>query len=216
MRWISMKFYDILHGIVVGLIWTINGRIKYMHRDRLPVNDNYILVGPHRSWWDPVWYAVAAYPKHFIFMAKIELFKFPPLAWLIRAAGAFPVDRENVGPSVIKVPVRELKSGDRSLIMFPSGSRHSAELKSGTILIAKMSGKPIVPAVYQGPVKFSQLFKRNNTTINFGEPIVVDRKDKLDKENITKYTQMIQDAFDRLDQEINPDFVYIDPKHEKK
>lgn len=216
MRWISMKFYDVLHGIVVGLIWTINGRIKYMHRDRLPVNDNYILVGPHRSWWDPVWYAVAAYPKHFIFMAKIELFKFPPLAWLIRAAGAFPVDRENVGPSVIKVPVRELKSGDRSLIMFPSGSRHSAELKSGTILIAKMSGKPIVPAVYQGPVKFSQLFKRNNTTINFGEPIVVDRKDKLDKENITKYTQMIQDAFDRLDQEINPDFVYIDPKHEKK
>lgn len=211
-----MKFYDVLHGIVVGLIWTINGRIKYMHRDRLPVNDNYILVGPHRSWWDPVWYAVAAYPKHFIFMAKIELFKFPPLAWLIRAAGAFPVDRENVGPSVIKVPVRELKSGDRSLIMFPSGSRHSAELKSGTILIAKMSGKPIVPAVYQGPVKFSQLFKRNNTTINFGEPIVVDRKDKLDKENITKYTQMIQDAFDRLDQEINPDFVYIDPKREKK
>ncbi|WP_029509845.1 lysophospholipid acyltransferase family protein [Leuconostoc lactis] len=211
-----MKFYDVLHGIVVGLIWTINGRVKYMHRDRLPVNDNYILVGPHRSWWDPVWYAVAAYPKHFIFMAKIELFKFPPLAWLIRAAGAFPVDRENVGPSVIKVPVRELKSGDRSLIMFPSGSRHSAELKSGTILIAKMSGKPIVPAVYQGPVKFSQLFKRNNTTINFGEPIVVDRKDKLDKENITKYTQMIQDAFDRLDQEINPDFVYIDPKHEKK
>ena len=216
MRWISMKFYDVLHGIVVGLIWTINGRIKYIHRDRLPVNDNYILVGPHRSWWDPVWYAVAAYPKHFIFMAKIELFKFPPLAWLIRAAGAFPVDRENVGPSVIKVPVRELKSGDRSLIMFPSGSRHSAELKSGTILIAKMSGKPIVPAVYQGPVKFSQLFKRNNTTINFGEPIVVDRKDKLDKENITKYTQMIQDAFDRLDQEINPDFVYIDQKHEKK
>ena len=216
MRWINMKFYDVLHGIVVGLIWTINGRIKYMHRDRLPVNDNYILVGPHRSWWDPVWYAVAAYPKHFIFMAKIELFKFPPLAWLIRAAGAFPVDRENVGPSVIKVPVRELKSGDRSLIMFPSGSRHSAELKSGTILIAKMSGKPIVPAVYQGPVKFSQLFKRNNTTINFGEPIVVDRKDKLDKENITKYTQMIQDAFDRLDKEINPDFVYIDPKHEKK
>ena len=211
-----MKFYDVLHGIVVGLIWTINGRIKYMHRDRLPVNDNYILVGPHRSWWDPVWYAVAAYPKHFIFMAKIELFKFPPLAWLIRAAGAFPVDRENVGPSVIKVPVRELKSGNRSLIMFPSGSRHSAELKSGTILIAKMSGKAIVPAVYQGPVKFSQLFKRNNTTINFGEPIVVDRKDKLDKENITKYTQMIQDAFDRLDQEINPDFVYVDPKREKK
>ncbi len=92
-----MKFYDVLHGIVVGLIWTINGRIKYIHRDRLPVNDNYILVGPHRSWWDPVWYAVAAYPKHFIFMAKIELFKFPHLRgsseplvrspWIVKTLG---------------------------------------------------------------------------------------------------------------------------------
>lgn len=211
-----MKFYDFLRYIAVGIIWSINGHIKYMNRDRIPKEDNYILVGPHRTWWDPVWYAVAAYPKHFIFMAKIELFKFAPLAWLIKSAGAFPVDRENVGPSVIKVPVKELKSGKRSLIMFPSGSRHSDDLKSGSLIIAKMSGKMIVPAVYQGPVSFKQLFKRNNTIINFGNPIVVDRKDRLDKENITKYTQKIQDAFDQLDREINPDWHYIDPKREKK
>ena len=211
-----MKFYDFLRGVAVGLMWAVNGRIKYMNRNRIPTDDNYVLVGPHRTWWDPVWYAVAAYPKHFIFMAKIELFKFPPLAWLIKSAGAFPVDRENVGPSVIKIPVNELKHGNRSLIMFPSGSRHNDELKSGSLLIAKMSGKAIVPAVYQGPVSFGQLFKRNNTTINFGEPIIIDRKDRLNKENIAKYTQMIQDAFDQLDHEIDPNFVYVDPKRDKK
>lgn len=211
-----MKFYDFLRIIAVGIVWAVTGRIKYMNKDRIPTDDNYILVGPHHTWWDPVWYAIAAYPKPFIFMAKIELFKFKPLAWLIKSAGAFPVDRNNVGPSVIKTPVRELKSGNRSLIMFPSGSRHSDDLKSGTLVIAKMSGKAIVPAVYQGPVTFGQLFKRNNTTINFGEPIVIDRKDKLNKENITKYTVKIQAAFDQLDAEVNPNWRYIDPKREKK
>ena len=211
-----MKFYDFLRGVAVAIIWTINGRITYMNRDKLPKDDNYDLVGPHRTWWDPVWYAVAAYPKHFIFMAKIELFKFKPLAWLIKSAGAFPVDRENVGPSVIKYPVRELKSGKRSLIMFPSGSRHSDDLKSGSLLIARMAGKPIVPAVYQGPVKFSQLFKRHNTTINFGEPIYIERADKLNAENIAKYTDIMQAAFDKLDDEINPDWQYIDPKRIQK
>ncbi|AFT81611.1 1-acyl-sn-glycerol-3-phosphate acyltransferase [Leuconostoc carnosum] len=209
-----MKFYDFLRGIAVGLIWSINGRIKYMNRDRIPVNDNYVLVGPHRSWWDPIWYAIAAYPKHFIFMAKIELFKFRPLAWLITSAGAFPVDRKNVSPSVIKIPVRELKTGQRSLIMFPSGSRHDKDLKSGSLLIARMSGKAIVPAVYQGPVLFRQLFKRNNTTINFGEPIVFDKSEKFNAESIAKYTKKMQDAFDQLDREIDPDWQYVDPKEQ--
>ncbi|MBZ1524745.1 lysophospholipid acyltransferase family protein [Leuconostoc mesenteroides] len=211
-----MKFYDFLRGIAVALIWAVTGRIKYMNRDRIPQNNNYVLVGPHRTWWDPVWYAVAAYPKHFIFMAKIELFKFKPLAWLIKSAGAFPVDRENVGPSVIKIPVRELKDGNRSLIMFPSGSRHSDDLKSGSILIARMAGKAIVPAVYQGPVKFSQLFKRNNTTVNFGEPIIIDRKDRLNKENIAKYTEQMQAAFQELDAEIDPTWKYVYPKRSEK
>ena len=100
--------------------------------------------------------------------------------------------------------------------MFPSGSRHTDDLKSGSILIARMAGKAIVPAVYQGPVKFSQLFKRNNTTVNFGEPIIIDRKDRLNKENIAKYTEQMQAAFQELDAEIDPTWKYVDPKRSEK
>ncbi|WEV55074.1 1-acyl-sn-glycerol-3-phosphate acyltransferase [Leuconostocaceae bacterium ESL0723] len=211
-----MKFYAFIRVFTVTLVSIINGRVTYLNKDRLPQQGNYVLVGPHRTWWDPVWYAMAAYPKKFIFMAKRELFRFAPLRWLITALGAFPVDRNNVGPSVIKYPVNELKHGERSLIMFPTGSRHSQDLKAGSIIIAKMSGQPIVPAVYQGPVKFSHLFKRNNTTINFGEPIVIDRKARLNDETIEHYNQEIQAAFAALDQEINPDWVYHDPKAGQK
>ncbi|CAK1236722.1 1-acyl-sn-glycerol-3-phosphate acyltransferase [Fructobacillus tropaeoli] len=211
-----MLFYRFIRVFTVTFVAIINGRVTYLHKERLPKNENYVLVGPHRSWWDPVWYAMAAYPKRFIFMAKKELFKNPALRALITTLGAFPVDRRNVGTDTIKYPVNELKNGNRSLIMFPTGSRHSQKLKSGSILIAKLSKKPIVPAVYQGPVKFSHLFKRNNTTINFGEPIVIDPKARLTDEKIAEYNQKIQESFDALDKEIDPNWVYVDPKVQKK
>ncbi|MCK8638313.1 lysophospholipid acyltransferase family protein [Fructobacillus fructosus] len=204
--------YRFIRVFVVTLVSIINGRTYYLNKNRLPKEDNYILVAPHRTWWDPVWYAMAAYPKRFIFMAKKELFKNLFLRKLIVSLGAFPVDRKNVGPDVIRKPVSELKTGDRSLIMFPSGSRHSQKLKSGSILIAKLSKKPIVPAVYQGPVKFSHLFLRKRVTMNFGEPIVIDPKVKLTDEVIAKYNEKIEAAFAQLDDEIDPNWVYVDPK----
>ena len=209
-------FYRFIRVFVVTLVSIINGRTYYLNKNRLPKEDNYILVAPHRTWWDPVWYAMAAYPKRFIFMAKKELFKNYFLRKLIVSLGAVPVDRKNVGADVIRKPVSELKSGDRSLIMFPSGSRHSQKLKSGSILIAKLSKKPIVPAVYQGPVKFSHLFLRKRVTMNFGEPIYVDPKVKLTDEVIAEYNQKIEASFNALDDEIDPNWVYVDPKASKR
>ncbi len=55
----------------------INGNARYQNKEILPKNENYILVAPHRTWWDPLYLAVAARPKKFSFMAKEELFKNP-------------------------------------------------------------------------------------------------------------------------------------------
>ena len=119
-------FYAYLRGLVVFLLWIINGNAHYHNRDKLLNKDeNYILVAPHRTWWDPVYMAFSARPKQFIFMAKKELFKSRIFDWWIRMCGAFPIDRENPGQEAIKYPVNMLKKSNRSLIMFPSGSRHS-------------------------------------------------------------------------------------------
>ncbi|MBS9338268.1 1-acyl-sn-glycerol-3-phosphate acyltransferase [Fructobacillus sp. M2-14] len=207
--------YRFIRVFTVTLVSIINGRTYYLNKNRLPKDTNYILAATHRTWWDPVWFAMAAYPKKFIFMAKKELFKNKFMNWLITSLGAFPVDRKNAGADVIRIPVSELKKGDRSLIMFPSGSRHSQKLKSGSILIAKLSGKPIVPAVYQGPVKFSHLFLRKRVTMNFGEPIHVDVKGKLTDEIVEEYNQKIEEAYKKLDAEIDPNWRYVDPKAKK-
>ncbi len=204
-------FYKILRGTLRFLLAILNGNAHYENRNKLPTDTSYILVAPHRTWIDPVYLAIAASPKQFTFMAKKELFQNPILSWVIRHANAFPVDRANPGPSAIKTPVKILKNGHLSLMIFPTGTRHSNEIKGGAATIAKLSGVPIVPAVYQGPTKLGGILKRKKVTIRFGDPINIDPKIKLSKENLALIDKQIQQAFDQLDLEIDPSFKYDYP-----
>lgn len=203
--------YGFLRVVVRGLLQLINGNAHYEYKDRLPAG-NYILVGPHRTWFEPIYYALAASPKKFSFMAKIELFKKPIIRFILIHINAFPVDRQNPGPSVIKRPVNYLKKTKLSLIMFPSGTRHSQKIKGGVAVIAKMAKVPIVPTVYQGPLTFKKLFSRQQVTIAFGDPIQIDDKYKLDDNSISKIEFDLQTSFYNLDKQINPNFNYIDSK----
>jgi len=207
-------FYRFLRGVVCTILYLVNGRARYVNQDNLPEGP-YVLVGPHRTWFDPVYFAMAAYPRKFSFMAKEELFQNPIFRWLLKHVNGFPVNRDHPGPSAIKTPVRILRQGDLSLIMFPSGSRHSNELKGGAAVIAKMAGVPLVPAVYQGPLTFKQLFTRKPVTIAFGKPIEIDRKLKLNEEGQAQIEQQMQAAFDQLDREIDPTFHYVDVTEKK-
>lgn len=206
-------FFRFMRGVVRIVLFILNGNARYQNKQVLPQNTNYILVAPHRTWWDPLYLAVAASPKKFSFMAKEELFKNPVLRFILKYANAFPVKRDNPGPSAIKTPVKLLKDTDLSLIMFPSGTRHSTELKGGMALISRMAKVPIVPSVYQGPLTFGDLLKRKRVTIRFGEPIDISDLKKMDKDGLAEVECRIQTAFDQLDQEVNPDFVYpVDKK----
>lgn len=201
-------FYRFVRPIVRFIVWVLNGHLHVHHKERIP-EGNYILVAPHRTWWEPIMFALAASPMEFMFMAKIELFKNPVLRFILNHAHAFPVDRKHPGPSVLKIPVKGLKAGKLSLIIFPSGTRHSSELKSGVLVIAKLAKKPLVPVVYQGPLSFKGLLKRQAMEICFGDPIYIDRKTKMTHENEAKYDQIMQEAWDKLDKEQNPNFHYI-------
>lgn len=208
-------FYSFIRALVRIILFILNGNARYLNKDKLP-KGNYILVGPHRTWFDPLYFALAAAPKKFSFMAKEELFKNPILRFILVHANAFPVNRNNPGPSVIKTPVTWLRKRDISLIMFPSGTRHSQELKGGAILIAKMAGIPIVPAVYQGPLTFKQLLSRKKVTVSFGDPIYIERKTKITADFQGQIIKEMEQSFNKIDNEIDPNFVYIDPASKKE
>lgn len=64
-------FYTYLRTLVAFLLWIANGNNHYHNQDKIPdQSENYILVSPHRTWWDPIYMAFATRPKKFIFMAK--------------------------------------------------------------------------------------------------------------------------------------------------
>jgi len=198
-------FYSAVISIIGFLILLLNGRTKVDQKERIPKESNVILIAPHRSWLDPVFLALASYPMRFTFMAKKEIFKNPLVRWLAEKMNAFPVDRENPGPSAIKTPVKTLKEGNLSLMMFPSGTRHATDLKGGAITIAKLSGKPIVPAVYSGPYTLKDVLRRRKAIVRYGEPIIVERSTRLDHDTIKRLSTEIQESFDLIEKEIQND-----------
>ena len=192
--------YNFIMKFVRFLLLILNGRTKVIGKENLPRDEKFVLVAPHRSFLDPVYIAITALPHHFAFMAKKELFDIPFLGWLITKLNAFPVDREKPGLSVIKIPVNYLKKNELNVLVFPSGSRHSTELKGGAVTIARMGKSNIVPAIYDGPLTVKDLLLRKKTTVIFGKPIIIERKIEGVKDINAYYSDKIQDAFDFLEQ----------------
>lgn len=198
-------FYTYLRGFVAYVLWIVNGNVHYHNTDRIISKDeNYVFVAPHRTWWDPVYMAYATRPKQFVFMAKKELFTNRMISWWIRMCGAFPIDRENPSTDAIRYPVNVLKKTNKSLLMFPSGSRHSKDVKGGVAVIAKMAKVKIQPAVYVGPMTFKGLLRRERIDMNFGEPIDISDIKRMNDEGIAEVARRIQASFDALDAEMVP------------
>src|SRR5699024_12282973 len=90
----------------------------------------------------------------------------------MKKLNAFPVDRENPGPSSLKIPHRLIKE-DKVVGIFPSGTRTSEDvpLKRGAVTIANRSKAPIIHVAYTGPSNFKELLKRKKPQIIFGDTI---------------------------------------------
>lgn len=172
-------------GYLLKIILSIFGRLKTYNKEKLPEQDGYVIACTHTGWLDILWLGIAILPKKIHFMAKKELFENWFVKWLVETLNAFPVDRENPGPSAIKIPRRLIKEG-KIVGIFPSGTRTSEEvpLKRGAVTIAGRANAPIVPAAYIGPNDFSDLIKFKKPSIIFGDPIYapkdVPRKEALD------------------------------------
>lgn len=164
------------------------GRTKVINKEKLPKDTGYVVACSHIGWVDVVALGTAMLPKEIHFMAKKELFGKPNLAKFMYSINAFPVDRENPGPSSIKTPVKLLK--EKKIVgIFPSGTRTSEDvpLKKGAATIANLARVPIVPAAYSGPTDLKGLLSGKKIHVIFGDPISLKNEDgtKKDPSDIT-------------------------------
>jgi len=202
-------FFKTVVIIVRFLVRILNGKTEIQNKEYIPKDTVFILAAPHRSLLDPIFISFGVYPLTFSSMAKQELFKGKFVTWVLTHMNAFPVNRENPGPSALKQPVSILKEGKTNLLIFPTGSRHSAEIKGGTSSIAKLANVPILPVVYQGPLTFKDLLKRKKATVRFGKPIYLPKEKRISRDELAAYDELLGTTFRQLDQEIDPNFVYI-------
>lgn len=169
-----------LNGFFVCIYYLVNLVVGILHpvtiigRENLPEHGA-LLCPNHNSNWDPVLVALKVpvnYRLHI--MAKVDLFKNPILAWILRRLGAFPVSRGSSDIQSVKTAMQAIKSGD-NLLIFPEGTTiHNgigyvdglpAHAKGGVAVIGVRTGAILVPVFVDGPKK---PFRR--TRIIFGEP----------------------------------------------
>jgi len=172
-------------GYALKIFLSIFGFLKVYHKEKVPKDQGYVLACTHSGWIDILWLGISLLPTQVHYMAKKELFASKFLNWLMVHLNAFPVDRENPGPSSIKKPIRLIK--DNNIIgIFPSGTRTTEDvpLKRGAVTIASRGKAPIVPAAYVGPNNFKELLRWKRPKIIFGDPIYlrndVPKKEALD------------------------------------
>ncbi|AVK86462.1 1-acyl-sn-glycerol-3-phosphate acyltransferase [Lysinibacillus sp. B2A1] len=178
--------YKLAANVVKVFLKLMGSKARVYGEENLPKEGGYIIACTHTGYVDILNLGVAMYPKEIHFMAKKQLFEMKGLGWLINRLNAFPVDRDNPGPSVIKIPSQLLKEG-KIVGIFPSGTRSAegTDLKQGAITIAQLSKAPIVPAAYVGARNVGDVFKRGKGYLIYGEPFYVTGKGKEGRDEFT-------------------------------
>ena len=134
-----------------------------------------IVAANHESFLDPPLLALAAhYPLHFL--AKVELWRYRPGAWLMDALGGIPIRRDRRDLLSVGRGEADHRAGG-TVAMFPRGRIRGGPGARGGARLALATGAPLVPvriigtkrALSKGTIAFPKI------RLIVGEPIPVEQ-----------------------------------------
>lgn len=161
--------------------WTLVGEPK-------PDDKLIYVCAPHTSVWDFLigYLYYRAMGGHLRVMIKKEAF-FPPLSWILRAMGGFPIDRSHPQKLLMGIvhEMESLKEGEKfHLVICPEGTRKAVKhWKTGYHTIAVNAGIPVYLTFFD--------FKRKRVGIS-------DFKLEL-TDNARADTDRMQEMYESLD-----------------
>lgn len=129
-------------------IFKVMYRYKSINSQAVPSTGGCIIACNHLGYSDPVLLGICQKRRVF-FMAKIELFKNKFFGALIRALGAFPVERGAGDGKAIKTGEDLIREGNVMGIFIEGGRSKTGELmrpRSGCALVAQQMQVPVIPA----------------------------------------------------------------------
>lgn len=150
-------------------------RVESVDMENVP-DCGVILACNHTSFAD-VLVLSAALRRQVRYMAKKELFKIPLLAPLIKALGAYPVDRGGADVGSLKRTIAMIHDGEL-IGIFPQGHRYggqdprTTEIKPGVGMLAYHTKAPVVPVFIDNDRMKTTPFKKNR--VRFGKPLTFE------------------------------------------
>ena len=151
--------------------------------NNIPTHGPLIFVANHQAYVDPSLISVIS-PRKVNFVAKSEVFKFLPLALLLKSYGAHPIKRNRLDLNFFRWAIKILDNGE-VLCLFPEGTRSNGVLKKGLpgiVHLAVRSGVNIVPVGIEGTNKnqgiSGVLFPRGKIIVKVGKAFKFEKLNK--------------------------------------
>lgn len=195
------RLYKVVHAVFAGPIRLFH-RIRVKGRENEPRrgDGSYLVICNHLTWRDPIFLCASLRQQQPHFMAKKELFRIPVFNWMIRALGAYPVNRGGADVGAIRHTIRMLEDG-KAVGMFPQGHRNNGvdprttKIHAGAAMIALRAGVPILPVFIRVPDNRMRAFCRKEVII--GKPITPEEM-HYDPEAPGEYDRIMRMAFERV------------------
>jgi len=195
-------------GAVTWPVLRLAFRLRVTGREHVP-DGGCVLAANHWSNFDPWPLGSPLFPRRFLrFMAKKELF-WPPLGWIIRAGGAFPVDRGAGDLEAIRTATELCRAG-HAVVMFPEGTRRSKGMRkrhaprwhTGAARIALDAQVPLVPAAIVGTDRLRRL---GPLRVAYGLPIETGDLTGRDRNEASRIaTERLRETIGLLERAVGP------------
>lgn len=134
------------------LVTLSNADVKIVGAEKVPTDQNFLMVANHRSNYDPISCISTLSKYHILFISKPENFNIPVAGSFMHKAGFMAIDRDSVKNALITInkAADYIKNG-RNIFIFPEGTRNRTEeelleFKGGAFKIATKAQCPIVVA----------------------------------------------------------------------
>ncbi|MBR0189268.1 MAG: 1-acyl-sn-glycerol-3-phosphate acyltransferase [Clostridia bacterium] len=144
------------------------------------IKGGFLLVGNHRSDFDPIITLVALRNKNFAFISKPENFKIPVVRKFLYKGLYAPIDRENARNALktVNLTAARIKGGVISYGVYPEGTRSKGKnllpFHDGVFKIAQKAEAPIVVAGVTGTETVHKRAPWRRTVVHFDILDIID------------------------------------------